>query len=70
MQVTINNTHPDELIYPYVGKLVSDAHTTIVLFTSSRQGVCLLSTDSTNVVGDESYSWKESEFTRCSVTLT
>ena len=69
MQVTINETHPDELIYPYVGKLQNGDYLTIVLFVDNKEGVILLSTDPINKVGQTIRGWTENKFTKCSVTL-
>lgn len=69
MQIKFNTVNEDELIYPYVAKLQDSAHTTVVLFTGEREGVCLFSTEPLNIVGEVSYSWTEEAFKRCSVTL-
>jgi len=72
MKVEINNINKPETKYPWVGQLESDKEETIVLFTTQNEGVCLYSTDSINtstIDARVSYTWQESRFIPCSITL-
>jgi hypothetical protein len=67
MQIT---TKPIELSkYPYIGELTTDEHTTVVFFVNSKEGFCLYSTDSLNLLNRYSYGWEEDKFIPCEITI-
>ena len=59
----------DTRTYPWVGVLSSNGHSTTVFFTAKREGFCIDSTYDQNLIERYSYSWEESEFVPCKVTL-